>query len=49
MKHTIKSQPPAPRSGVITAAQQRRSGRMRHRADRRPKDARRVRAEHASW
>lgn len=41
---------PAPRSAAIPAAQARTSaGRMRHRLDRRAKDARRTREERGGW
>jgi hypothetical protein len=41
----VKAEDVTRRSGVATAAQHRRAGRMRHRADRRPKDKRRERLE----
>jgi hypothetical protein len=41
----IKAEDLPKRSGVATAAQHRRAGKMRHKADRRPKDKRRERLE----
>lgn len=46
----IKVSNPAVRSGVIVAAQHRTTGgRMRHRGDRRAKDARRWREAFGGW
>lgn len=47
---TLQIPSTAMRSGVIPAAQHRTSaGRMRHRNDRRTKDARRLREQTAGW